>query len=597
LERELRDPFKKAGSDRMVVYSPAVLRAALFNAVCTSRVEDAKLCVQRGGNVDWRDEGEGSCGLTTLQASVCAEGKTDEKIEMVKYLLSLRVNIDDIDYVESTALHFCAALGNGDLIDLLIKRGANPNVYDAEALTPLHLAVNQGHMSCVRALLNNWAKVNLSDTDVTGPGDAYEVHKMVSVPGASLYIAKRGTPLHVCAATDRAPIAEHLIDEAGADVNSPKGAHGCTPLHIACRAGFAGMCKLLLDKGCDVRSRDDSGEEPLHRCVENGDIGIAKMLLESGADASCVNHAGVTPMHLAAAFARKDFFELLLSHGADPNQACTKVYEDWDGGRAPLHYAAHAGDLPAFVRLVDLGADLRKLSGVGWPPLFYAVEANNKDVVDYIVRRDLEEGMHFVADRSRTPLMVAAMHNAVESAEILMKSYPFTVNWQDETGRTALHWAAKRAQQDVMQRILDFGGNKSIRDKNGATCADLFPNLVKPPPKRQWEEERKGPQGEAVWSYKNVMENTSLRYLKRTMSARRVREIAHERQCNWCKKYSFDALRCAACKSVYYCDSNCQQKDWKVGGHRFQCVTKGIQDLVSLKVKGKKGLCIRTSNH
>ena len=216
----------------------------------------------------------------------------------------------------------------------------------------------------------------------------------------------------------------------------------------------------------------------------------------------------------------------------------------------------------------------------------HACEANSKDVVDYIVKKDLEANLHFVADRGRTPLMVAAMHNAVEAAEILMKAYPFTVNWQDETGRTALHWAAKRAQQEVLEKMIESGGNKTIRDRNGATCADLFPNLVKPPPKRQWEEERKGPQGEAVWNYKHVMENTSLRYLKRTMSARREREIARERQCNWCKKYSFDALRCAACKSVYYCNSECQQKDWKVGGHRLTCVTVGVKDLVCKEIAG-----------
>ena len=67
LERELKDPFKKAGSDRMVVYSPEVLRSALFNAISEAEVEDVQLCVERGANLDWRDEGEASCGLTTLQ--------------------------------------------------------------------------------------------------------------------------------------------------------------------------------------------------------------------------------------------------------------------------------------------------------------------------------------------------------------------------------------------------------------------------------------------------------------------------------------------------------------------------------------------------
>lgn len=590
LERELKDPFKKAGSDRMVIYSPEVLRSALFNAISEAEVEDVQLCVERGANLDWRDEGEASCGLTTLQAAICSKGKTERKLALVRYLLSENVNIDDIDYIESTALHFCAALGNGQVIDILIKRGANPNVYDAEALTPLHLAVNNGNMPCVKALVNNWAKVDVSDTDVYNPDEdsSFETRKVVSVPGSSLYLARRGTPLHVCAATDRISIAEFLVDEAKANVNSKKGPHGCTALHIACRAGFYDMASMLVSKGADVLAKDESGEEPLHRCIEKGSLKIASLLLENGANASCTNNAGLTPMHLAAAFSRSDlFFDVLAKHGANANASCTKVYDDWDGGRAPLHYAAHTGHLGSFRKLIELGADLKKMSGVGWPALFYAVEANRKDVVEFIVKKDLEEGVHCVVDKNRTPLMVAAMHNAVECAEILMKAYPFTVNWQDEGGRTALHWAAKRSQQEVMKKIIDCGGNKSIRDKNGASCVDLFPNLVKPAPKRQWEEERKGPHGEAVWNYKGVMENTSLRYMKRTMSARRLREIARERQCNWCKRYSFDALRCSACKSVYYCDASCQQKDWRCGGHRLNCVTKGLKEMVSTKLMKK----------
>jgi hypothetical protein len=38
------------------------------------------------------------------------------------------------------------------------------------------------------------------------------------------------------------------------------------------------------------------------------------------------------------------------------------------------------------------------------------------------------------------------------------------------------------------------------------------------------------------------------------------------------QRYSFDALRCGACRSVFYCDSSCQKRDWTSGGHRLVCV-------------------------
>ena len=624
---ERRDPFNKAPCDRVVIYTPDVLRSALFNAIAEAQVADVKLCVDRGANLEWRDTGEQSCGLTTLQAAVCSGAGVQAKVDLVRYLLQERCGIEDIDYVESTALHFAAASGCSEVVDLLLKHGANPKVYDAEALTPLHLAVNNGHLAAVRALLNNWAPVDLADTDVVDAdleeerGAGMRASARVSVPGASLYIAKRGTALHVCAASNRVAIARFLIEKAGADVNSRKGAHGCTPLHIACRAGHIDVCRLLIDSGADLNIPDDTGETPLHRSIEHGDATVVTLLLNAGADACSQNVAGITPLHLAAAFARQGMLGLLAARGADVNARCSKVYADWDGGRTPLHYAAHNGDLSSFRTLVSLGADLRALSFVGWPALFYAAEADRKEIVEFIAARDLEDGVHCLVDKGRTPLMVrfhertrgthspidtladayltkgqpsdiastflllltqvAARQGAVASASILARTFPFTVNMQDDMGRTALHWAALRSEHEVMEAIIEAGGNPNVRDRRGCTCKDLFPNLVKPAAKRQWEEERHGPQGEVVWNYKHVMENTTLRYMKRTLSARRTRVIAHERQCSWCQRYSFDAKRCAACKATFYCSSACQKLHWTKGGHRLECRTKGLEEIVT----------------
>lgn len=50
-------------------------------------------------------------------------------------------------------------------------------------------------------------------------------------------------------------------------------------------------------------------------------------------------------------------------------------YDDFDGGRTPIMYAAHFGSLDAVRALMEAGADARALATCGWPSLFYAVEA------------------------------------------------------------------------------------------------------------------------------------------------------------------------------------------------------------------------------
>jgi hypothetical protein len=91
-------------------------------------------------------------------------------------------------------------------------------------------------------------------------------------------------------------------------------------------------------------------------------------------------------------------------------------------------------------------------------------------------------------------------------------------------------------------RKLRSSHSTLLRGKQGKSPGDLYTDWMRPPTKRQWEEERHGAMGERRWDYGAVMENTKFRYMKKAMAARRVREIARERQCNTCHRYSFDAM-------------------------------------------------------
>jgi ankyrin repeat protein len=51
----------------------------------------------------------------------------------------------------------------------LLKAGASPRAWDAESLTPLHLAANNGHLQTARALVSYWAPVDESDIEPEEP--------------------------------------------------------------------------------------------------------------------------------------------------------------------------------------------------------------------------------------------------------------------------------------------------------------------------------------------------------------------------------------------------------------------------------------------
>lgn len=598
---------EKERQQRVVVWSPESLRSALHNALgAEADVENAALCVSRGASLEWTDPQQSAVGATALHIAVSGGGeREDAACACVAWLIDeQRVGLDREDLDGSTALHWAAARGGriGErLVTMLVKRGASPNKVDNEGLSPLHIAANNGNLASFVVLSNNYADVNATDAENDadaadedndgGVGGDSDVHgssqhrrrqsaytSRVAAAGSSLYIACRGTPLHVACAARRVEIVRHMLSAPDVRerlaVDSTKGPHGSTALHIASRCGYGDVVALLLASGAGVDVPDDLGETALFRAVEGGHVAIMRSLLDAGADAGATNAAGLTALHLAACFSRCAMFEALVSAGCSPNAVSDKVYKDWDGARTPMHYAAHTGDVDCFQRLCALGGDMRQLSLVGWPCLFYAIEAGRKELAEWIMDKDLEAKKHCVVEKQRTALMLAAMQGHAGIIRSIHERLPIYLDWRDEDGRTALHWASIRNQDDAIDALCKLGARRDAADKDGQTPGDLYKGLMRPAPKRMWEEERTGPQGEMMWDYTNVMENTSFRYLRKIAAVGRIREVARERQCNWCQRYTFDARRCGACKEVYYCDSTCQKNDWMHGGHRLVCRTR-----------------------
>ncbi|XP_003385617.1 PREDICTED: myotrophin-like [Amphimedon queenslandica] len=55
-------------------------------------------------------------------------------------------------------IHFAADYGQEEVIDYLVKQGANVNLPDAHGITPLLCAIWEGHPDCVKFLISKGAK-------------------------------------------------------------------------------------------------------------------------------------------------------------------------------------------------------------------------------------------------------------------------------------------------------------------------------------------------------------------------------------------------------------------------------------------------------
>ena len=152
--------------------------------------------------------------------------------KMVSQLLDEGANIDEADKF-GTALHWASMNGHLDIIELLMTRGANPEMVTDFLGTPLHSAVLRGQDKAAKALIELGAKVDSRNSDGF-------------------------TPLMVAAGGNRPEIVRVLID-GGADVdivvdapstNSGNRYYGeVTALHIAYYGKQTEIAQMLRKAG------------------------------------------------------------------------------------------------------------------------------------------------------------------------------------------------------------------------------------------------------------------------------------------------------------------------------------------------------------
>jgi ankyrin repeat protein len=240
---------------------------------------------------------------------------------------------------------------------------------------------------------------------------------------------------------------------------------GLTPLLFAVRQGSLDAVQVLVGAGADVSKTAVDGSTPLLVAVQNGHYEIARFLMDRGANPNQTNVKGWTPLYLAVANRNAlttavpapgtdgvlDFIKLLLDRGANPNhkikvrtevhQANTSLWLKEDGA-TPLLRAALCGDLTVVRLLLAHGADpligaadnttpLMAASGVGWA-----------------------EGFTFERSADET----------LELVKLLLDSGA-KVNEANEDGITALHGAAYKGANKVVQLLVDRGADLAAKDK------------------------------------------------------------------------------------------------------------------------------------
>lgn len=99
---------------------------------------------------------ENSFGKTPLHAS-CYQGHLD----LVKYLVELRPNLETRDFDGDSALHYSCFGNQHQIVEILAKHKADLNAINQNGCSALHVAVNKQYAECVRVLVESGCDVNV----------------------------------------------------------------------------------------------------------------------------------------------------------------------------------------------------------------------------------------------------------------------------------------------------------------------------------------------------------------------------------------------------------------------------------------------------
>jgi uncharacterized protein len=413
-----------------------------FNALGVACIANnwrlAKFLMERGSKT------EPANGQSALIAATMGE----DDPAGAQLLLRHKARVDARGAQQNTALLQACALGNTDIVGVLLDAGADRNACNALQKTPLLEVATQASLETLTRLLQ--AKPDLFALDQEGRN-----------------------ALHIACENNASPDFIKLLIQAGIASDHLDNA-GRTALDIAIAAESWPVVALLNPDHEIPSSLTDSLFEE-HQLQPSPRQLIREALLQnSEADVSSYlqdcDVASMSAMLLEfAGDADASRMELLLRNGARADLALE------DGDSAFFHLLDRAGHAqPALLYLLDRGISP---SGLGGLSRYLAVCLKNEYVTrsyENFALQLFERGADAFGhqEKHEAPLLQSIHLGWRRLTEVLLQS-GVNPNQRDARGFSALHLAANLGREVSIKQLLTFGADINTRTADGQSALGI----------------------------------------------------------------------------------------------------------------------------
>ncbi|MEG5045844.1 ankyrin repeat domain-containing protein [Microcoleus sp. B4-C1] len=382
----------------------------LCNFICTTPLfwarstEMAKLLIAKGADVNAKNK----YGMTPLHM---ARSKAIAKILLAA---GAKINIkeDNAQNGKSTALlHNAAHIGFKELVQQLIKDGANVAIRDDYRRTPLHYATTKEVAALLMLDVNARDKSGNTPLHLAVDRGSQDIAELLIANGAGVNVRNENgqTPLYRAIAIGHNEIAALLINN-GTDVNNIDGS-GTTPLHKAAHYGTVKILKLLIAKGAEINIQDNQRKTPLDIAVDLKLQDTVALLISKNPDVNSEDKEGRTLLHIAVDFKLKDVAKQLIAKGAFVNAKNSLL-------QTPLHLAVAQGSQDIAELLIANGARVNARNENGQTPLYQAIAIGHNDIAALLIKNGADVNNRDMCNT--TPLHKAAHYDTVEIFELLI---------------------------------------------------------------------------------------------------------------------------------------------------------------------------------